>query len=478
MENSINGLLLGAGSSYELGMPLVWDLTHEIKRWLTPEKFKLFNHNWRQQGTGYNDIVVNDFIKCLENSSLQYESILGYLETQFIRNGPYRNEYHYLYSWLIEIVYTILKERHTRNVSYIQKNIRFFEGFKSLIPNDRPLWVFSLNHDLMIECLSSYFRINLCSGFGREIVSLPKRDFRGIKIGELQCQVLTGDQLENSAMNFLKINEAGINLLKIHGSLDIFTFRDGKDLLKFFPNDPSISNWIECLRSANEELIYINNMSKVKISNEIAYADNQGVMQFLRRTILSGAYKYDQRMSQTLPKKLLAHFRENLNQVSNLICVGYNFGDSHIDQIIKEWLVFRADRNLEIVDPGRTNIPPHFSHLSSQIKIRTLAFTDFLDEVGGIVRPRREKLEKELANWLRKKQFDPNKKDAFEKFIKSSMDIRLKSMAQDITTLPMKNGDIDIIATGLTQEELIQSVLDKNKMNIDDIIEKFLKKNT
>ena len=42
----------------------------------------------------------------------------------------------------------------------------------------------------------------------------------------------------------------------------------------------------------------------------------------------------------------------------------------------------------------------------------------------------------------------------------------------------MKNGDIDIIATGLTQEELIQSVLDKNKMNIDDIIEKFLKKNT
>jgi hypothetical protein len=32
----LTGLFLGAGASYEVGMPLVWELTEELFRWLTP----------------------------------------------------------------------------------------------------------------------------------------------------------------------------------------------------------------------------------------------------------------------------------------------------------------------------------------------------------------------------------------------------------------------------------------------------------
>jgi len=36
-------------ASYEAGLPLVWELTHEIKKWLTPEKLREFNRGWRVQ---------------------------------------------------------------------------------------------------------------------------------------------------------------------------------------------------------------------------------------------------------------------------------------------------------------------------------------------------------------------------------------------------------------------------------------------
>ncbi len=36
-------------------MPLVWDLTKELTRWLTPEKLRTLNGSWRSQGGGHPD---------------------------------------------------------------------------------------------------------------------------------------------------------------------------------------------------------------------------------------------------------------------------------------------------------------------------------------------------------------------------------------------------------------------------------------
>lgn len=33
----MKALFIGAGAAYDCGMPLVWELTAEIRRWLTPE---------------------------------------------------------------------------------------------------------------------------------------------------------------------------------------------------------------------------------------------------------------------------------------------------------------------------------------------------------------------------------------------------------------------------------------------------------
>jgi hypothetical protein len=81
---------------------------------------------------------------------------------------------------------------------------------------------------------------------------------------------------------------------------------------------------------------------RAKTINEISYADDQGVMQFLLRSLLAGAFKFDARGSQVLPKSMLKHFRQNLNFMSTLVCIGYGFGDLHINAVLREWLEFRS----------------------------------------------------------------------------------------------------------------------------------------
>ena len=82
------GLLLGAGASFESGMPLVWDLSAEIRAWLTPAKLRELNQRWRAQGSGNPDDVIDALEASLLDGSMHYENILGNLEVQFKRPWP------------------------------------------------------------------------------------------------------------------------------------------------------------------------------------------------------------------------------------------------------------------------------------------------------------------------------------------------------------------------------------------------------
>ena len=196
----------------------------------------------------------------------------------------------------------------------------------------------------------------------------------------------------------------GINLLKVHGALDIFTFQGGKDLLRLLPQNGSTEGVIESLRIANEELLYVHPQSgrTAKATNEIAYADEDGEMQFLRRTLLAGAFKFDARRDQVLPKQQLPYFRSNLNFVTRLLCVGYGFGDVHINSTIREWLEFTPTRTLEIVAPKLTTIPSSLLHLARQVTVVDATASKYFDQAGGIVRTEEERLNRRLVDWLRR----------------------------------------------------------------------------
>ena len=133
------GLFLGAGASYELGMPLVWELTTELKRWLTPNKLRNLNAAWRLQGAGYPDAVIDDIARAIVLDEMHYEALLGYVQTQQQRAPSLQQDYHEIYIFLVKIVYYLLQVRHTSNAAYIDESLRCFDGILALAETNAPL---------------------------------------------------------------------------------------------------------------------------------------------------------------------------------------------------------------------------------------------------------------------------------------------------------------------------------------------------
>jgi len=182
------GLFLGAGASFESGMPLALDLSAEIRAWLTPEKIRQLNEVWRTQGTGHPDVVIDSLVESLLNPSMHYENVLGNLEVLYRRGSNFPQSYYHLYAWLVELVYRLLYYRHIKNEKFITSSPRYLEGIVGLARANSPLWIFSLNHDLIIECLALHYDVGVDCGFsGKKF--LPLRDEQGSRLGNLPVQV-------------------------------------------------------------------------------------------------------------------------------------------------------------------------------------------------------------------------------------------------------------------------------------------------
>ena len=451
---NLTGLLLGAGSSYDVGMPLASELTDELTRWLTPAQLRSLNDVWRRKGGGYSNSVIDDVASVLEVSSMTYEHIVGYLEVQAKRHNP--QEYHGLASFLYEIVYLLLLERHTLNVGLIEQTLGYLDGITFLARDNTPLWIFSLNQDLIIEGFAACAGIPMKAGYSDETIRLPRRDVNGTVIGDVIAQVIRREGLTEQALSYFPPGEYGINLLKLHGSLDVFTFNDGQDMLKLVPSDESWQALISTIKTMNNEVRYIDSRwpdGIVKAGNQIVYADAAGEMQFLRRSLLSGVFKY-QTKYQPMPLELLNHFESYLLYISTLIVIGYSFGDYHINRVLREWLEFSVDRYLTVVDPCIEAIPSMFRHLSPQITIVTLDTTDYLDQVGGIERSSLDQNIRRLARW---KRVNSDEVDLIIREYQHDMIERLaRRLGEWLVTLPLRDREIDLEALGLTMEEFIE----------------------
>jgi len=389
-------LLLGAGASYELGMPLVWELTGEFKKWLTPDKLKSFNQKWKSQGEGWSNSTVDQLIELLSNNSMHYESLIGAIETEIKRerNGPKFQELHGVRKWLIDTIYHLFYFHQIKNEAYIRSGLPDFIGIKKLAEESKPLWVFTLNHDINFEIIASYFNIPIKGGF-KSIISLPRISKSGSPLGRLSFEYLSRSDLDKNNFHFFKQGEYGINLVKLHGSLDIFAQGDDLNLLKILPKDKNVTDYINSLKQANEELIFV---PRTKVTNEIAYADDNGEMQFLRRSLITGAHKFEGSKKEIGPSEFLKLFKMYIGLADNVCCIGYGFADTHIDLILRNWLEQSKNNKLTIIKPKSQSIPQIFAHISTQINIDNKECVQYflsLDNSNNSVKRR-------LLRWIRK----------------------------------------------------------------------------
>ena len=314
---NLTGLLLGAGASYDIGMPLVRELNRDLKRYMTPEKLQSMNLWQRSRGGGVPDQAIEVLIALLDRDDLNYEHIIGNLEVRAHRTAESQG-FSYLRDYMSESVYLLLLEWHENNKAFVREHIALLDGIRELCHRNSPLWVFSLNQDLIMECFSAYSGIPISCGFTKGVELLPLRDEDGADIGNLETWVLPSEQVNRLSYHFFKGGERGINLIKIHGSLDVFSIRDGKDFLKLTPSPDGVEGVIDTLLTANKDLRPNGPEASVRAINEIMYADHQGEIQFLRRSPLTGAFKYQVGHSQVIPQQFFNAFRDNLNNLSTL----------------------------------------------------------------------------------------------------------------------------------------------------------------
>jgi len=239
----------------------------------------------------------------------------------------------------------------------------------------------------------------------------------------------------------------------VHGSLDTFTANDGHDLIRLKPNGQTWKDVTTVLRQANEDLLYpAPGMlgGRMKTINEITYADDAGLMQFLRRSLLAGAYKFDERVSHNLPKSMLKHFRANLNFVTHLKVIGYSFGDIHINTVLREWLQFAGERTIEIVDPQPKGIPSFLLHLAPQVSVTASPLTDYLDQRAGIVRPEVDRLTKQIGVMSRKMGAE-RFAAAMRAFSEKEKAQLLEALKARVEALPKKDEAPDVSGLGDTR---------------------------
>ena len=472
------GLLLGAGASYEMGMPLAQELTDELKNWLTPVKLRSLNDVWREQGLGHSDQAIDDLADTLVQDSMTYEHIIGHLQVEQARGNS--QEHHGLIAFLLDVLYHLLEQRHVQNVSFIARAIRNLDGLRRFAEIQKPLWILSLNHDLLVECFSAYSGVPLKCGYGEERVRLPRRDAAGTAVGDLEALVMRRQLLREHRLPFFEAGSFGINLLKIHGSLDEFAFNDGQDLLKLAPAEASVSGTLTALDVLNREVRYTDPRwpgGVVRGTNEIVYEDAAGEMQFLRRSLLGGMFKYQGRHEQTVPEELLGYFESTLDHLSTLICIGYGFGDAHVNEAIREWLERTTERQLTIVDPMIHGTPDSLRHLSPQIRLETMKATDYLDREGNVERSRQEELERQMSGIIRADR--ARGKVMLEEWRERVMADLMNRAVELLAGLPWEGDTVDLDGLGVSTEALPDWVREQLQMpSTEELLEMFLEQPT
>jgi len=360
----MKALFLGAGASYEVGMPLVWEFTNVLRRVVLKRiDTNLFNFK--------NDLELkNEFISLFENHDLHYEQIVAHLENLYIssRSDIYKREVvHGIIIQLIETIQLLLLEDQSLIKELLTHRIKDYYGLKEYLSKKEPTFVYSLNHDVLFEEVCTYLSLPFSDGFYDD-----SRGFENIA----PFSSISSKQLERGELNFFKGNTLGFNLVKLHGSLDIFAIEDMDYFIKAKALGQYVGGHIDSIVSIEKTNALICHRDQYRVTNELTVEDDTGGIQFLRRSLLSGGNKFKDEMSQIAPATLLDYFKKSLKKINELTVIGYSFGDDHINDILGAW-ASKPGKLVRVFDPYMTEIPDCLGEHDLEIQIINGGFTDF-----------------------------------------------------------------------------------------------------
>lgn len=374
----MQGLFLGAGASYELGMPLVWELTRILKRDHVPETLRKMQH-YQSAGsaTHWSEESVELLISLLSDNDLHYEAVIGAIEVEAQRRRGPQESYERIRLQLVDMVSRFLISQHRHEQKFTISGMKHATGLNKYIESNRPLNIFSLNHDVMIEEICTHLERPIKAGFHRS-AEYWSSAFSGASFN-FPFEVLTKANMEDGVFDFFKPGEEGVNLYKLHGALDTFLFNSCLDFVRFHPKEIKSGSHIDMLVELNNENHRIEIEDGIRSIEMLMLKDSMGVEQFFDRSLITGAFKFQGKSSgKRALRVFFEKFKTDIFFIKELICIGYSFGDLHINNIISDWLCSSAEHRLIIVDPFCMAVPSFLLHLKKQILIEGKTFLDFL----------------------------------------------------------------------------------------------------
>lgn len=357
------GLLLGAGFSYDLGMPLAREYTEMLFRFLSEKKMRSIlevARTWKPYGEDRPlaleaiDQIGRIHQKFIASKSSNYEEFFKLLEEEQkkARIRSYQDTYNAMIGKLKAIVNeafwlfqcnTYLLYLANRNLYY-----RFLREFA-----EDELWVFSLNHDLMVEMLCIDDTIPLRVG-GKNIAEYPWSN-QNTKTKMRFCS-WNASETDITRLHFF-CGVKGINLVKLHGGLNEFTEGDdvSRPRQRLFVDPSEYASSFDYLQQVGKllhEVHYYYNGMPVRLGGEICFSKDDLNMHFLRPSILTGGHKYHTTLNKFKEEEKMSLFSSGLEQVDELFVIGYSFSDRHINNRIKHAMHKNDQMRVRIVEPG------------------------------------------------------------------------------------------------------------------------------
>lgn len=377
------GLLLGAGASCELGMPLVSHLNRELFDMFDPEALRRIAKKVKGSDNAISEKQLDELIAMMGREGQHYESIFGFLEVgdyhDALPNMP--RPYAYLLLIFATVVHEMLIGRHLVLRRFISEGLCLYDGLAGLADANAPLWIFTLNHDVLIECIAARLGIPVSCGFTPERLRLRRKPGPSGEPRYFEAEIIRQSELAKG-IQFAPHAKRGISLLKLHGALNTFMFNNtGEDMMRILPISDDAMGPIDTLEAFNSEL-ELDPDFPFAPPGERSAVDDQGNGYLIRPSIVTGSHKFDERYPQNWPRAFLQIFEHNLLHVDSLICIGYGLGDLHVNLKIREWLELRGPRNLVVLSRNITEagLPPMFRHLANRIECKKMSAVEFFQQ--------------------------------------------------------------------------------------------------
>jgi hypothetical protein len=375
------GLLLGAGFSFDLGMPLTGELTDVFLSLFDERKIRKLAILLSAQKPYTPDRPINQnaitaglnlLLDYKKNNGSNYEAFLASLQTHSGLTNPSqsdRDSYNFLFVIFYGIIHDILSRYQYASYEIIYpKNREWFGNLNNLL-SEQETWVFTLNHDLYAECLAIDFGIPITYGGGQSI-KFPLSNLDLTR--HVEFNFIEQKRIHTDDVTFFG-NSNGINLIKLHGGLSEFEYKDETLLCNLKLDKTSSRELIDDFRLYGR-MAYYHQGRPLGGGRDRTVTNLSGELDIISTSMLTGGQKYSATSKVKEGEEKLGLFDDVLRRrLDELTIMGYGFGDEHINFRLSNALLLNDKLRVVVINPLFGATPNCIKQFDYDLRIKRAA---------------------------------------------------------------------------------------------------------